>query len=54
MEIAERRAGWEETMLELRDVIGAGLMAAELGCGEEFCAEIVRAGMVHDILRQKE
>ena len=26
-----------------------GLMAAELGCGEEFCAEIVRAGMVHDI-----
>lgn len=29
VEIAERNAGWEETMLELRDVIGAGLMAAE-------------------------
>lgn len=29
VEIAERKAGWEETMLELRDVIGAGLMAAE-------------------------
>ena len=29
VEIAERGAGWEETMLELRDVIGAGLMAAE-------------------------
>lgn len=29
IEIARKGLGWEETMLELRDIIGAGLMAAE-------------------------
>ena len=29
VEIAKRGMAWEETMLELRDIIGAGLMAAE-------------------------
>ncbi|RGZ00365.1 ADP-ribosylglycohydrolase family protein [Clostridium sp. AM58-1XD] len=29
IEIAGQGMGWEETMLELRDIIGAGLMAAE-------------------------
>lgn len=29
LEIAGRGQGWEETMLELRDIIGAGLMATE-------------------------
>ncbi len=27
----------------------AGLLAAEHGCNEEFCTEIMRAGLVHDI-----